>query len=109
MAELTLTDANFEEEVMKETALPVLVDFWATWCGPCKVQKPVIEELAKEYEGKAKIGAIEVDGNPVTPQKFGILSIPTLMLFMHGKVVWQGIGMHQKQQLTKEIDKHLPK
>jgi thioredoxin 1 len=107
MAEHVLTDKNFEEEVIKETAVPVLVDFWATWCGPCKVQKPVIEELAKDYEGKAKIGAIEVDQNPATSQKFGILSIPTLVLFKGGKIIWQGVGIHQKQQLAQLLDKHL--
>lgn len=107
MAEHILTDKNFDDEVIKEPAMPVLVDFWATWCGPCKVQKPVIEELAKEYEGKAKIGAIEVDQNPATSQKFGILSIPTLVLFKGGKIIWQGVGIHQKQQLAQLLDKHL--
>ncbi len=107
MAEHVLTDKNFDDEVMKEASMPVLVDFWATWCGPCKVQKPVIDELAKQYDGKVKIGAMEVDENPTTPQKFGILSIPTLILFKGGKVIWQGIGLHQKQQLTQVLDKNL--
>ncbi|MFH0829315.1 MAG: thioredoxin [Candidatus Kerfeldbacteria bacterium] len=99
MAELTLTDQNFELEVMKEAAMPVLVDFWATWCGPCKAQAPIINEIAKEYDGKVKVGGVDVDGNPRTTMKYSILSIPTLMLFKNGKPVWQGVGMHSKKQL----------
>lgn len=107
MSAMQLNDHNFSTEVMKETGKPVLVDFWATWCGPCKLQSPIIEELAKEYEGKAKVGEMEVDENPNTPQQFGVLSIPTLMLFKDGKVAWQGVGLHQKEQLKKVINDHL--
>lgn len=106
MAEHVFTDANFDAEVMKATGKPVLVDFWATWCGPCKVQKPVIEEIANEFATTATVGALEVDENQMTAQKFGILSIPTLMLFKDGKVVWQGIGLHQKQQLVDVLKKN---
>lgn len=99
MSERAFTDASFDAEVMKETATPVLVDFWATWCGPCKMQAPIVEQIAKEYTGKVKVGGMDVDANPQTSQKFGILSIPTLMLFKGGKPVWQGIGLHSKKQL----------
>lgn len=104
MPELKLTDQNFKQEVLQEKEKPVLVDFWATWCGPCKMQTPIIEELAKELDGKAKIGAMEVDENPQTPMQYGILSIPTLILFKAGKVVWQGVGLHRKEDLKKAIE-----
>lgn len=106
MAEIKLTDATFDGEVMNSDK-PVLVDFWAKWCGPCKVQSPIVEQLATDYEGKAKIGAMEVDENPTTPQKFGILSIPTLMIFKGGKVVWQGVGLHRKDQIEAAINAQL--
>lgn len=106
MAEVILTDQNFDTEVMKSDN-PVLVDFWAKWCGPCKVQSPIVEELAKEYEGKAKIGSVEVDEHPSIAQKFGILSIPTLMIFKGGKVAWQGVGLHRKEQIKAALDAQL--
>lgn len=106
MAEIKLTDATFDSEVMNSDK-PVLVDFWAKWCTPCKIQSPIVEQLATDYEGKAKIGAMEVDENPTTPQKFGILSIPTLMIFKGGKVVWQGVGLHRKDQIEAAINAQL--
>ncbi len=107
MAELTLTDQNFQREVAEEMAKPVLVDFWAKWCGPCKMQSPIVEELAREYSGKAKVGALEVDENPQTAQSFNILSIPTLVIFKDGRVVWQGIGLHRKEQIKQALDAQL--
>ncbi len=104
MAEVQLTDQNFETEVMQSDT-PVLVDFWAEWCGPCKMQGPIVEETAKEFDGKAKVGKLEVDQNPQTAQKYGVMSIPTLAIFKGGKVVWQGVGLHQKDQLAAELDK----
>jgi len=101
---LTLTDANFETEVIK-SAVPVLVDFWAPWCGPCKLMGPVIEELAKEYEGKAiKIGKMNVDDNEKVPPRFGIMSIPTFIIFKGGKPVEQFVGVQKKEDLKKKIE-----
>ncbi len=107
MAELTFSDANFATEVEHETAKPVLVDFWAAWCGPCRIQGPIIEELAKEIGDKAKVGKLEVDENPMTAQKFGIMSIPTVILFKNGQRVWQGVGVQSKEALLEEINKAL--
>ncbi len=106
MSEITFTDKSFEEEVIKSDK-PVLVDFWAEWCGPCKMQGPIIEEVAKDYEGKAKVGKLEVDQNPQTAQKFGVMSIPTMIIFKAGKVVWQGVGLQQKDALSEELKKVL--
>ena len=86
MSGIVLTDANFEEEVLKSD-LPVLVDFYADWCGPCKLIAPVLEELGKEYQGKLKIGALDVDSNNLTASKYGVLSIPTLLFVKKGEVV----------------------
>ena len=104
MPEITFTDQNFEQEVIKSDQ-PVLVDFWAEWCGPCRIQEPIIEKLAKEYEGKAKVGKLEVDQNPQTAQKFQVMSIPTLMIFQKGESVWQGVGLQQEKSLKQELDK----
>lgn len=104
MSALHLTDDNFEKEVLKSDK-PVLVDFWAEWCGPCKIQGPVVDELAKEYEGKAKIAKLEVDESPNTAQKYGIMSIPTIVLFKDGESVWQGVGVQQKQTIEAELNK----
>ena len=104
MAEITLTDASFENEVMKATG-PVLVDFWAVWCGPCRMQDPIVEEIAKELEGKAKIAKLNVDENPTATQKFGIMSIPTIMIFKNGTVVKQFIGVQSKETLLGELNK----
>ena len=104
MADITLTDANFETEVLKNTK-PVLVDFWAVWCGPCRVLGPIIEEVAKEMEGKAVIGKVNVDENPTVSQKYGIMSIPTIMIFKGGQVVKQFIGVQSKETLVGELKK----
>lgn len=104
MSEITLTDQNFEQEVEKSSGA-VLVDFWAEWCGPCKMQGPIVEEVAKEFAGKAKVGKLEVDQNPNMAQKYGIMSIPTLAIFKGGKIVWQGIGLQQKGALAEQLNK----
>lgn len=104
MPHLTFTDQTFEQEVLKSDK-PVLVDFWATWCGPCRIQSPIVEELAQEVGDQYKIGAIEVDANPKTTQMFTILSIPTLMIFQKGKMIWRSSGLTQKDRLLEELKK----
>lgn len=106
MPALHVTDATFEQEVLKATT-PVLVDFWAVWCYPCKAQAPIIEELSNEFAGKIKVAKMEVDDNPTYPGKYNILSIPTLALFQNGEIIWQGVGVHQKQILVDELKKHV--
>lgn len=106
MSLLHLTDANFKKEVL-ESNQPVLVDFWANWCGPCKMIIPVIEELAKEYAGKIKIGKLNVDENPKTTSQYGIMSIPTLIFFKNGKVTGQITGALGKSELKKKIEENL--
>lgn len=102
---MEFTDKNFEAEVLKSKE-PVLVDFWATWCGPCQMVKPIIEELAEEYKGKAvKIGKLDVDANTATAQKYEVMSIPTLIFFKDGKVMNTLNGVQSKDDLKKELDK----
>lgn len=103
---IELTDANFDLEVLKSDK-PVLIDFWAVWCGPCKMIAPVVEELANEYDGKLKVGKLDVDNNPEVSMKFGIRSIPTLMVFKGGKVVEQIIGAVPKRNLVDKVTPHL--
>lgn len=98
MAEVMLTAENFENEVLKSN-IPVIVDFWATWCGPCKMIAPELEELAKEQEGKIKVGKVNVDEESELTEKFGISSIPTLMLFKDGKHVDTAVGYMDKARL----------
>ena len=106
MKPMELTDGNFEKEVM-QSPTPVLVDFWAVWCGPCKMIAPVVEEIAKEYDGKLKVGKVDVDSNPEVSMKFGIRSIPTLMVFKGGKVVEQIIGAIPKRNLLDKVVPHV--
>jgi thioredoxin 1 len=104
MSDITITDANFDSEVLKSNQ-PVLVDFWAVWCGPCQMQGPIVEEVAKAMAGKAKVGKVNVDENPGSAQKFGIMSIPTIMIFKGGTVVKQFVGVQSKETLTSELNK----
>ena len=103
---IELTDANFEELVMKSEK-PVLVDFWAEWCGPCKMIGPVVEELANEFDGKAIIGKVDVDTNPGVSAKFGIRSIPTLLVFKGGEIVDKQVGAVPKSVLSEKIEAQL--
>lgn len=98
--EIILTDANFEEEVLKSD-IPVLVDFWATWCGPCMMLAPTVEEIAKEYEGKVKVGKVNVDEAVELAKKYGIMSIPTLIIFKNGEISDKVIGFVPKEQIVK--------
>ena len=97
-----VTDTTFDEEVLKSST-PVLVDFWAPWCGPCKMIAPVLEEIAKEKDGALKIAKLDVDDNPETAQKFGVMSIPTLLLFKDGREVNRLVGYMPKNQLLQKI------
>jgi thioredoxin 1 len=106
MALMHLTDTNFKKEVL-ESGLPVLVDFWAKWCGPCKMVAPIVEDLAREYDKKVKVGKVDVDESPETASRYGIMSIPTLMLFKNGKVMEQAVGALSKSELKKRIDDNL--
>ncbi|MFH1832941.1 MAG: thioredoxin [Candidatus Levyibacteriota bacterium] len=103
MAEVIITDQNFESEVIKSD-MPVLVDFWAPWCGPCRIVGPIIEELAKEYEGKVKIGKLNVDENSDTATKYAVMSIPTLLIFKKGSPFKTMVGALAKENIKKEID-----
>lgn len=100
---VTFTDANFEE-LVKKSDKPVLVDFWAEWCGPCKMIGPLVEELATEYEGRAVIGKVNVDENPNISMEFGIRSIPTLLVFKGGSIVDRHVGTAPKEVLAKKLD-----
>ncbi|MFA5069760.1 MAG: thioredoxin [Patescibacteria group bacterium] len=107
MSEIIFTDQNFEVEVLKEQKLPVLVDFWATWCGPCKMQGPIIEAVAAEMAGKAKVGKLEVDQNSQMAEKYQVQSIPTIMIFKGGEVIWQAVGLQTKDKLIAELNKYI--
>ncbi|MDA7746221.1 thioredoxin TrxA [Psychromonas sp.] len=100
---VTLSDATFEADVVNASG-PVLVDFWAEWCGPCKMIAPILSEVAVEYEGKVTIGKLNIDQNNETPPKFGIRGIPTLLLFKDGKVAATKVGALSKSQLTEFLD-----
>ena len=99
-----VSDAGFEQEVLNSDK-PTLVDFWAAWCGPCKAIAPVVEELAKDYEGKVRVAKVNIEENPNTPQKFGIKGIPTLILFQNGKIVDQVVGNVGKEALVDLVNK----
>ncbi len=104
--EKIFTDANFQSEVLASPA-PVLVDFWAAWCGPCRTMSPVVDELALELEGRVTVGKMNVDENPQTPGQFGIMSIPTFLVFKGGQVVEQIVGSMTKDAMREKIAKHL--
>jgi thioredoxin 1 len=104
MNEIILTDATFDETIKEGV---VLVDFWAPWCGPCRIVGPIVEEIATEYAGRAKVGKMNVDENNIVAQRFGIMSIPTLILFKDGIEVEKIIGAQPKEAITAKIDQHL--
>jgi thioredoxin 1 len=103
---LEFTDSNFQAEVL-DSAQPVLVDFWAPWCGPCRMLTPTIEELAGDYGGKVRVGKLNTDENPKTASSFQVSSIPTVMLFKDGKVVDRLVGVNPKNRFAAAIDKHI--
>ena len=103
---LHLSDANFEEKVLKATS-PVLVDYWAEWCGPCKMIAPILESIATEYQGKVTVAKLNIDDNPATPQRYGVRGIPTLMLFRDGEQLATKVGALSKSQLTAFLDNSL--
>ena len=101
-----VTDATFDEEVLKSD-IPVLVDFWAPWCGPCKSMLPVVEEISKAYEGKVKIAKVNIDENSETPGKYGVMSIPSFFIFRGGEPVGNFVGVKTKEFISGELDKIL--
>jgi len=103
---LEITDANFEELVLKSDK-PVLVDFWAEWCGPCRMVGPIVEELSKDYEGKAVVGKVNVDSNSGISAKYGIRNIPTILFFKNGEVVEKHVGVAAKNVLAEKLNTHM--
>ena len=103
---LELTDANFESDVLKSDQ-PVLVDFWAAWCGPCRALAPLVDEIASSYRGKVKVGKMDVDKNNATPMRYGVRGIPTLLIFKNGQVQEQIVGYVPKETIQKALDKHV--
>jgi thioredoxin 1 len=101
-----VTDANFDSDVLKSDK-PVLVDFWAAWCGPCRAIAPIVEELAGEYQGKVKVGKMDVDRNGATPMRYKVTGIPTLLIFKNGQVVEQLVGYRSKDDIQKALDRHV--
>jgi thioredoxin 1 len=99
-----ITDANFQQEVL-DSSIPVLVDFWAPWCGPCRMLTPTIEELAREYDGKVKVGKLNTDESPEVPSKYGISSIPTVLLFKNGELVDRLVGLNPKPRFQQMLAK----
>ena len=103
---LEVNDANFEQSVLKSEQ-PVLVDFWATWCGPCKAIAPIVDEVATSYSGKAKVYKMDVDKNNSTPMRYGVRGIPTLLIFKNGQVAEQIVGYVPKETIEKALNKHV--
>lgn len=103
-----VTDATFDQLVLKSNE-PVMVDFWAAWCGPCRALAPVVDELATQYNGKLKVGKMDVDKNVATPQRYGVRGIPTLLIFKGGQVQEQIVGYVPKENIERALDRHLPK
>ncbi|MBR5322747.1 MAG: thioredoxin [Clostridia bacterium] len=103
MAVITITKENYDEEVIK-SPVPVLLDFWATWCGPCRMLSPIVDEIANEVEGKAKVGKINVDEQPDLAQQFGIMSIPTLVFMKNGEIVAKEVGVRSKQAILDKLN-----
>lgn len=103
---LEFTDANFDEQVLKSDK-PVIVDFWAEWCGPCRMVGPIVQEIGEEYEGKVVVGKVDVDNNPGTAAKFGIRNIPTILFFKGGEIVDKQVGAVPKQVLVKKLEAQL--
>ena len=100
------TDANFDQEVL-QSAQPVMVDFWAAWCGPCKALAPIVDEVATAYSGRVKVGKMDVDRNAATPMRYGVRGIPTLLIFKGGKVTEQIVGYVAKERIQQALDKQL--
>jgi len=103
---MEVTDANFDQAVLKSEQ-PVMIDFWAAWCGPCKALAPVVDEVATAYNGKIRVGKMDVDSSPVTPQRYGIRGIPTLLIFKNGQVQEQIVGNVGREVIEKALNKHL--
>ena len=103
---LEITDTNFDQEVLK-SGQPVMIDFWAVWCGPCRALAPVVDEVAKSYLGKVKVGKMDVDKNTATPQRYGVRGIPTLLIFKDGQVREQIVGYVPKETIEKALEKTL--
>lgn len=106
MGAITITDDNFQEQVLDVKGKPVLIDFWAPWCGPCQMQGPIIEELADEIGGKAVIGKVNVDDNQEAAGNYGIMSIPALLVFKDGEMVENMVGVHPKKDLLEVIERN---
>ena len=103
---LEITDSNFEETVLKSDK-PVLVDFWAAWCGPCRMVGPIIDELSEEYEGKAVVGKVDIDSNQQYAAQFGVRNIPTVLVFKNGEVVGKQVGVAPKSTYTQALEQHI--
>lgn len=103
---LEFTDANFDEQVLQSDK-PVIVDFWAEWCGPCRMVGPIVEQIGEEYDGKVVVGKVDVDNNPGTAMKFGIRNIPTILFFKNGEIVDKQVGAVAKPVLVKKLEAHM--